>query len=300
MTTMLQSMLRMIPNDERAMNPHIKMISPSPRLSPFVASMWEWDVPDAEVARSITGKLLPSLAPQFAVHYRSAMRSDRGHRLAQYHQIATGLQTQVVTVRATGPVGAIMVRLKPEAASLFLGCALAELRDSQVELRDLFPNPEVVRLIEQLAQAPDTANRVALIEQFLLLRLREDAPDPRMRQAAQQLRKDFTTPVRILAADLHLSERQLLRRFQAVFGTSPKQFARIARVTRMLELRRHGSSWADITQDCGFTDQAHLIRDFSALVQCPPEAFLRSISTQAARPINAVLSGTTCSNTFVV
>jgi AraC-like DNA-binding protein len=282
------------------MNAQIKVICPSLRLAPFVASMWEWDVPDAEVARRITGKLLPSLAPQFAVHYRSAMWSDRSRRVAQYAQIATGVQTQVVTVRATGPVGAIMVRLKPEAAPMFLGSALHELRDSQAELRDLFPSRDVMRLIEQLTEAPDTAHRVALVENFLLSQMKERGTDPMLRMAALRLRSDFNTPIRSLAAVTGLSERQLLRRFQAAFGVGPKQFARIARVTRILELCRRGSTWADISQDCGFADQAHLVRDFSSLVHCTPEVFLRSTSANDMRTINAVLGESSFSNTFVV
>lgn len=282
------------------MQPYLKIIAPSSRLAPYVASMWEWNV-DGPTARTITGKLLPSIAPQLALHYGAPMWSDRGATPSQYHQIATGIQTGVVTVRATGPVRAMMVRLKPEAAPLFFASALHELRDSQVELRDFFSTGQVSSLIEQLAQARGTAQRVVLVEEFLLARIQTRGLDPRMQRAAASLRANFLLPIHQLAGDLGLNERQLLRRFRATFGLGPKEFSRIVRMTRALELRRKCRlGWAQIAGDCGFTDQAHLIRDFKSLARLAPGTLLRMTSAGTVQPINATLSESAFSNTFVV
>ena len=72
---------------------YVKSIPVSARLTPFVHGMWEWDVPEAALRGAITGKLLPSVAPQFCFHYGSPRR-----------QIARGLQTKVVTVQPTEPL----------------------------------------------------------------------------------------------------------------------------------------------------------------------------------------------------
>jgi AraC-like DNA-binding protein len=82
--------------------------------------------------------------------------------------------------------------------------------------------------------------------------------------------------VGLLAAELGVSERHLSRRFKTVFGTGPKRFARIARVEQVLAARRRGSAWADIAYSCGFTDQAHLVHDFNAILGATPNDFLRS------------------------
>lgn len=76
---------------------HLKAIRISPRLASFVDGMWEWDVPDADAGRSITGKLLPSVAPQFAIRYGAPMVCDRAGVGSEYRQIAHGVQTKVVT-----------------------------------------------------------------------------------------------------------------------------------------------------------------------------------------------------------
>jgi len=76
--------------------------------------------------------------------------------------------------------------------------------------------------------------------------------------------------VRHLAARLDLSERYLERSFQAMFGMSPKRFARIARIERVWSARGQGASWADIAYAAGFTDQAHMVNDFTEIVGVPP------------------------------
>jgi len=56
-----------------------------------------------------------------------------------------------------------------------------------------------------------------------------------------------------------------------MFGASPKQFARVARIEKVLAMRQAGSAWADIAYGCGFADQAHMINDFDAIVGETPE-----------------------------
>ncbi|GAA3109063.1 AraC-like DNA-binding protein [Kribbella aluminosa] len=72
------------------------------------------------------------------------------------------------------------------------------------------------------------------------------------------------------AARLGVSERYLRRVFRQAVGVSPKHFARIARVRRVIGTHH---SWADTAAYAGYTDQSHLIADFRALMHVTPNAY---------------------------
>jgi AraC-like DNA-binding protein len=237
------------------MSPRLNMIQPSPALTEIIDAMWEWDVPEAAVARGITGKLLPSVAPQLAIHFRDPMWSDRVGTGGFYRQIACGVQTRVVTVRATGRVGAIA-----------------------------------------LACATTTAQRAMLVEAFLLERLIDGSNAAILRAAELQRRSASILSVSELASRVNLSPR----RFSEIFGIAPKRFARLLRLTRVLDLHRTRSTWTAIAHECGFADQAHLINDFRDLVQQAPEEFVKAAFSAKVRDVNLALGSGTLSNTFIL
>ena len=69
-----------------------------------------------------------------------------------------------------------------------------------------------------------------------------------------------------LSRELGLSMRQLERRFRATVGLPPKLFCRIQRFNNVFRvLRQGGPEWVETAVECGYYDQAHLIRDCKRL-----------------------------------
>ena len=64
------------------------------------------------------------------------------------------------------------------------------------------------------------------------------------------------------------------RRFHAIFGIDPKEFARTARLEKVLAARAAGLAWADLSYACGFADQAHMINDTRSILGASPERVL--------------------------
>jgi AraC-like DNA-binding protein len=228
------------------------------------------------VARAITPKALPSTTPYLIAQYRVPIRSDRqfgstGYRHRQYGHVVTAVGTGAVTARPSGPLGLLIVRLKPEAAARLVGDRMQEFVNEKINLGDVFKAGEVSLLEEMLMEAPDSATRFARIESFLLRNLRQRQPDSVVSRAAQYLRCYPALRVSKLAVRLDVGERHLSRSFRALFGASPKQFARVARVEKVFAMRHAGSAWADIAYACGFADQAHMINDFHAIVGETPQ-----------------------------
>ena len=92
-----------------------------------------------------------------------------------------------------------------------------------------------------------------------------------------------------VAADLHMSVRQLERDFHEALERSPQ--------TVLLELRVSHVKWllgsthlaiSEIAQRCGFSDTAHLSRVFRRSVGCTPSAFRNDTYSNRYRSAPAV------------
>ena len=147
----------------------------------------------------------------------------------------------------------IELRLRPPVARMLLGIPLSELTGRAVELEDVL-GPEGRELPERLAQAPGWD----------------------MLRAWRVLRdSQGNVGTGALAADLGCSRRHLARRFREEVGLAPKTFARLLRFGRVTR-RLHGADpgrLAEVAQDCGYYDQAHLNRDFREFAGLTPSAY---------------------------
>jgi AraC-like DNA-binding protein len=258
-----------------------RLVAVHPLLAKIVDQIADWDFPDGDVARALRTKALPTTCPCLIAQYRVPMSTDHhfgsnGYRHLRYSHMATMVRTGVVTLRPSGPLGALIVHLKPEAAARLMGERMQDFADEKIELGNLFKANDLSSLEEMLMEAPDSAARFKRMEDFLLRNLRPRQPDPLECRAAECLRRNPSLSVGRLAAHLDVCERHLLRRFRAMFGASPKRFARIARIEKISAMRQGGSAWADIAYACGFADQAHMINDFVAIVGEPPQQVFRT------------------------
>nr|WP_031499593.1 AraC family transcriptional regulator [Bryobacter aggregatus] len=85
-----------------------------------------------------------------------------------------------------------------------------------------------------------------------------------------------------VAGQAGLSVRHFRRVSLERTGLSPKHLARVLRFRRAQSLRRHsGTAWSALAVDCGYYDQAHLIRDWREFTGMSPMA---EFSNRAAEP----------------
>jgi len=242
--------------------------------------MADWDIPHPDQAQALTIKVIPCTGPFVLIHYRTPSTLTRqfgcgGYSEPDYHHFASTFHSGVVVSRPRGPLGLLAVRLRPEAAASLLGERMQYFLDARIGLDDLFATSRVSLLEEMLAEASTSAERFACVESFLAANLRERRVDPVACRAAALLRQRPHLRIHHVAARLDVSERHLSRSFQAMFGMSPKQFTRIARIESAWSVLGEGASWADIAYATGFTDQAHMINDFSEIVGVPPAQLVR-------------------------
>jgi AraC-like DNA-binding protein len=168
----------------------------------------------------------------------------------------------------------------PGAASAFLRVPVSSLNDQVVDLRDLW-GQEADDLLGRLRELRTTTDRSQYLDGFLARKLANvPGPDPALAAAVMLIRANGgRLSMRALVEKVGISERRLQRLFREGTGLSPKGLSRIARLHAVLaRLKRSsetGMSWAALSSDLGFADQAHLIREFRALAGVTPATYAR-------------------------
>jgi AraC-like DNA-binding protein len=86
-----------------------------------------------------------------------------------------------------------------------------------------------------------------------------------------------------LAAEVGSTPRQLQRHFADHVGISPKSVIRRYRLYEAAERARQGEAvdWATVAAELGYSDQAHLTRDFTASFGLPPGRYVQANSPTA-------------------
>ncbi|WP_055479231.1 DUF6597 domain-containing transcriptional factor [Sphaerimonospora mesophila] len=178
------------------------------------------------------------------------------------------------TMRGSGRV--LGTRFRPGGFRPFLGGPVSRLTGRFVEIGDMY-GAAGVTLVEQVLAEPDVRAAIALIETFLLS-LGPDH-DPLAEEVAAlvaMVESDVSvTRVDELAARSGRSVRSLQRLFRDHVGVGPKWVIRRFRLHEAAERVYQGLDLATLAAELGYTDQAHLTRDFTAAVGMPPAAYAR-------------------------
>ena len=222
-----------------------RSIRPSAAVADLVEAIWDWDIPDGDAATGLTIKIPPSTAPYFVVQYRTLTHcrwqlgaDSYDHK--NYGHVLTQTQSGTFAVRPRGPLGVITVRLKPEGAARLARASMHELINVKIGLRNIFRNHDIALLEERVMESGSSSERIARVESFLLENFREDREESVFSRASSWLRRNPGLRMGKLASVLDISERHLSRGFRATFGISPKQYARLARIEKVIPARKSG------------------------------------------------------------
>ena len=191
----------------------------------------------------------------------------------RYQSFTAGLSVQPVTIRTPGPVACLQVDFTALGAMRFFGPGLHEAADRLVRLTD-GDDRGSCDLHDRLGDTDDWGARLAMAEAHVLRRLAAAAPPPPELTRAWRLIEGSGGRARIekVAAHVGWSRRHLAARFREHVGLGPKTVARLARFGRAEALARAAvrPDWAGIAAGCGYADQAHLVRDFTAFAGVSP------------------------------
>ncbi|HEX3317309.1 MAG TPA: helix-turn-helix domain-containing protein [Solirubrobacteraceae bacterium] len=233
---------------------HYRELPPPPHLAASVACLWVREVEHAGTQLVLPDGCIDLVASGGEIRVAGP---DTGPVLAP--------------LRAGDTV--VGLRFRPGAAPAVLGWPASELRDRRLSLEDLWGR--------RGALEPSLPALIAAVA-------RRDAPppDPIVQAAVGELARGRR--VGDLPAHLHLSERQLRRRFHAAIGYGPKALARVLRLHRMLALApTAGDNLARLAAEAGYADHAHMASETARLTGLPPRTLLDGRFAQAGLELAA-------------
>lgn len=253
---------------------HVKRTTqaPSAALRPFVQ---EFFVTESQL--EWTRVLLPDTV--LVAGFRLNGTSTKNGTEAMPAAIIAGLQHTARTLTHSAGTCNVLVKFTEAGAAAFLREPIDLLFNATTSMDWLIRRSELDSITEQLSEAKQHADRIHLLERFLLGRLRNDAPDHLTAAAAARI-KEAAGCLRIkdLAHEIGLSQSALERRFRKSIGTSPRKFASIVRLRHVIQHRAQGGNLTEIAHRVGYSDQSHFIKDFKRFTGLAPGAFFQQSS----------------------
>jgi AraC-like DNA-binding protein len=246
-----------------------------PELAPFVQALWIHAAAPSDPASA------HRVVPDHALSIAFSCRRDERGRVSEPLLLLIGpVKWPRIVVREPG-TELVAVRFHPEWSQRLLDVSPGEHPNAVVDLA-LVTRVVAPTLSEQLAESRSPIDALRMLRAAAVRsveRLRQPTGgDAAVVQAAEALRRSRgRLGVESLARTLGLSSRHLRRSFTSSVGMSPKSVARTIRFHRALaatDAMRH-VDWAEIAVRFGYSDQAHMIHEFTAFTGLTPAALHR-------------------------
>lgn len=245
----------------------------APALAKNVECIWLLESSDGH-ASSTPERLLPDGCVELILNFGALFREHKasGQSHLQPERFVVGQMTRPVLVSPTGLVQLLGIRFAPGGTLPFFPCPPGELTNSITPLADVATILDR-ELSGQVYEARGLPEKIRLIEAMLirLLRAKENSGASLQGAISRIISAGGQISVDVLANDLGISGRQMERRFLSEVGLGPKLLCRILRFQQVFRaVERADQNWAGIAADCGYYDQAHLIRDFRQFAEQTP------------------------------
>ena len=238
---------------------------PSPDLGQYVEHYWvvEWDLRGQAPERAET-------LPHPSVHM--VFEQGGGSRIR-------GAAREKFSRLLEDKGGVFAVKFTPGGFYPFVGVPVSRFSDMTARLHDVFGAEGSALDNAVLAEKADLS-RINVVEDFL--RARQPEPDenvPLVTEIVYAVAKDRAIlKVEDIVDRYGLNKRTLQRLFARYVGASPKWVIQRYRLLEAAEqLAACGAvSQVTIAMNLGYSDQAHFVRDFKAIVGVSPAAYARA------------------------
>jgi AraC-like DNA-binding protein len=199
-------------------------------------------------------------------------------RSVEVDSFIAGLHDSYVLTDSAARSLGLQVNLTPLGAHQVLGLPMDTLANGVYALEDVLGR-RGRDLVEHLRNLPDWETRFDTLDTFITCRVAAArTPSAGVEWAWQQLAATRgRARIGSLTSELGWSRQRLIHGFREQVGMPPKTVARILRFQRAVRILKAGRQvrWTELALDCGYYDQAHMIREFGEFAGRTPTEFMR-------------------------
>jgi hypothetical protein len=250
-----------------------------PQLKNYVEKLWVLEN-DTPVAASDARIIIPNGLVKMVVPFRNGLKATlQGNEIVSPSHCVTliGLADIPSTVvdQAEGPSGCVGIEFNPAGAYRFFNLSLLEIKNQVNPLAEVLGKTGG-ELQEQIANAEHAAQKVKIVQQFLLRQFTRRPADAIFEYCVQKIIESRgTIQVAQLEKKTGYSARWLNMKFFERIGISPKNLCSILRFQQVY----HGWARSNFTTFDGddvyslYHDQSHFIKDFKRFTGHSPGKF---------------------------
>ncbi len=196
------------------------------------------------------------------------------------------------SLHLSGYISIAGIVFKPAGLTSLLNLPACELTEERIDLKQKTDPLLVTRFETSLKALSDSRDKAKLLEQFVLEVCKGYIPEPDgIDKAANRIvEKNGMLHINDLANDTYMSRRNFERKFFKKVGLSPKYYARIRRMSYLLNIiaGKKEADWIQLFNDCAYYDQSHFIKDFLEFTGRTPQQYLeenRELATMVEKPV---------------
>lgn len=247
-------------------------------LESFVKCYWSLEVPaekDSQRQRIIPDGCIEMI---FILGDDIKRYTTGNNFIIQPRAMVLGQTIDPFFIEPTGYVNSFAVRFYPFGFTSFVTTSLKNLVNKETPIDLLFGKKPARELEQKIIRAAGTKNRIEIIEDFLLDKLKTETTIDNIIKSTIDiiLSTNGSTSIKSILKDNLSKRRQLERKFVKQVGMSPKQLGKVIRLQTALKmlLNQQSGSLTEIAYESSYYDQAHFIKDFKEFTGTSPKGFL--------------------------
>lgn len=245
---------------------------PDIRLQHLIETYW---VTDQVVNKPYSEKIMPDGCVDIIFNFQE--KDNFGQRINRLPNLVGTMTSLLEITYQTDQIEMLGIRFAPGGITAFTHIPIHEITNQNIEL----PLADTLFETEFYSRLPQLGNmdeRINYINRYLITRLNNlYQPNRQIQYAVSLIKKNIGLfPIKQLAKEVCMSERNFERQFKTAIGISPKFFSNVIRFeyTRQYLKTHKTSSLFSIAIDCGYHDHSHMYKEFLRLGQVSPSDLL--------------------------